>query len=82
LRSPTIGQACGEIVEAARGHFAEADKIMAGLPRASVRAPRIMGLVYRSMLERLVARGFAEPRARIRIPKAYLLWIVLRHALI
>jgi presqualene diphosphate synthase len=47
-----------------------------------VRAPRIMGLVYRSMLERLVARGFAEPRARIRIPKAYLLWIVLRHALI
>jgi phytoene synthase len=82
LRSPTIGQACGEIIEAARGHFAEADKIMAGLPRASVRAPRIMGLVYRSMLERLVARGFAEPRARIRIPKAYLLWIVLRHALI
>ncbi|HEY6255987.1 MAG TPA: squalene/phytoene synthase family protein, partial [Xanthobacteraceae bacterium] len=82
LRSATLGQACAEIVAGARGHFAEADKIMAGLPRRSVRAPRIMGLVYHAMLQRLAARGWAAPRQRIRIPRPYLLWIVLRHALV
>ncbi|HEY6259097.1 MAG TPA: presqualene diphosphate synthase HpnD [Xanthobacteraceae bacterium] len=82
LRSATLAQACAEIVASARGHFAEADKIMAGLARQSVRAPRIMGLVYRSMLDRLAARGWSAPRQRIRIPRPYLLWIVLRHALV
>jgi len=82
LRSPTLGQACAELVARAREHFAQADKIMARLPRRSVRAPTIMGLVYRSMLERLVVRGWSPPRQRIRIPRARLLWIVLRHALV
>ena len=82
LRSPMLGQACADVIAAARSHFTEADKIMARLPRRSVRAPRIMGLVYRAMLRRLVARGWSPPRSRIRIPRAHLLWIVLRHALI
>ncbi len=82
LRGPTLGQACAELVARARGHFAEADKIMAGLPRRSVRAPRIMGLVYRAMLDRLTARGWSAPRQPIRVPRALLLWIVLRHALV
>jgi presqualene diphosphate synthase len=82
LRSPTIGEACAELVERAREHFAQADKIMAGLPRRRVRAPRIMGLVYGSMLDRMVARGWAPPRQPIRVPRARLLWIVLRHAVV
>jgi squalene synthase HpnD len=82
LRSPTLGQACAELVARARDHFAQADKIMAGLPRRRVRAPRIMGLVYRSILDRLAARGWSAPRQPIRVPRALLLWIVLRHALV
>jgi len=82
LRSAALGQACAELVVRAREHFVEADAIMGGLPRKSVRAPRIMGLVYRSILERLAARGFAAPRQPIRVPRALLLWIVLRHALV
>jgi phytoene synthase len=82
LRSPTLGQACAELVARARDHFAQADKIMAGLPRRRVRAPRIMGLVYRSILDRLAARGWSAPRQPIRVPRAMLLWIVLRHALV
>jgi phytoene synthase len=82
LRSPTLAAACAEIVASARAHFTEADKIMARLPRKSVRAPRIMGLVYRAVLGRMVARGWSPPRQRIRIPRAHLLWIVFRHALI
>jgi squalene synthase HpnD len=82
LRSPMLGQACAELVARARDHFAQADTIMAGLPRRSVRAPRIMGLVYRSILDRLTARGWSPPRRPIRLPRPLLLWIVLRHALV
>jgi squalene synthase HpnD len=82
LRSATLGQACAELVARAREHFAQAEAIMARLPRKSVRAPRIMGLVYRAILDRLVARGWSAPRQPIRLPRARLLWIVLRHALI
>ena len=82
LRSATLGTACAELVARAREHFGEAEAIMARLPRKSVRAPRIMGLVYRAILDRLVARGWSAPRQPIRLPRARLLWIVLRHALV
>ncbi len=82
LRSPALGAACAELVERAYRHFAEADAVMARAPRRTVRAPRIMGKVYRSMLDRMVARGWSAPRQRIRVPRALLLWIVLRHALV
>jgi presqualene diphosphate synthase len=82
LRNATLGQACAELVARAREHFAQADEIMAVLPRKSVRAPRIMGLVYRSILDRLAARGWASPRQAIRVSRPRLLWIVLRNALV
>jgi phytoene synthase len=82
LRSAALPQVCTELVERAREHFVQANQIMGALPRKSVRAPRIMGLVYGSILERLAARGWAAPRQPIRVPRARLLWIMLRHALI
>jgi phytoene synthase len=82
LRSPTLAKACAEVVEQARTHFHEADKIMARAPRKAVRAPRVMGEVYRAILDLLLARGFAAPRHAVRIPRARLAWIVLRFALI
>jgi phytoene synthase len=82
LCSPMLGKACAQIIDRARHHFAEADKVMTRCPRKGVRAPRIMGEVYRSILDRLIARGFKAPRPPVRVPRARLLWIVLRHALI
>jgi squalene synthase HpnD len=82
LRSPALPKACAEVVERARAHFREADKIMARVPRKAVRAPRVMGEVYRTILDMLVARGFSAPRHAVRIPRARLAWIVLRFALI
>src|SRR5258705_2362119 len=49
LDSPALPNACARLVERARGHFAEAAAIMARSPRQAVRAPRIMGEVYRSI---------------------------------
>jgi presqualene diphosphate synthase len=82
LRSPALGQVCAEMVARARTHFGEADSIMARSPRRVVRAPRVMAEVYRSILDRLVARGWSPPRDRIRVPRVRLIWIVLRNALV
>jgi phytoene synthase len=82
LASPALAQVCGRIVAFARGHFAQAEKIMAGCPRRAVRAPRIMGTVYRAILDGMAGRGFAPPRARVRVSRWRLLAIVLRYAII
>jgi squalene synthase HpnD len=82
LRSPALAQACGELVERARAHFVEADTIMARSTRQSVRAPRIMGEVYRLILEGMAARGWDAPRERVRVSRARLGWILLRYAIV
>jgi presqualene diphosphate synthase len=82
LANSMLGNACTCVVERARGHFAQADKIMARSPRRCVRAPRIMGEAYRLILQRLVARGWSPPRHPIRLPRPRLLWIIMRHAFI
>jgi presqualene diphosphate synthase len=79
LARPTIGEACNAVVAMAKSHFREAQAIMAKNPRRVVRAPRIMGEAYRAILDALIARGFAPPRAAIRLPRAKLIFIVLRN---
>jgi presqualene diphosphate synthase len=82
IADPKIEWACHALVERARAHFAKAGDIMARCPPRSVRAPRLMGAVYKAILARLVARGFGSPRTPVRIPKALLLWMLLRHAIV
>jgi phytoene synthase len=81
LAEPRIEWACHTIVDRARAHFTKANDIMARCPPRAVRAPRLMGAVYKAILARLVARGFGSPRAPVRIPKALLVWMLLRHAI-
>jgi phytoene synthase len=63
-------------------HFAKSDEIMARNPRRIVRAPRIMSKYYGSILQRLVARGFAPPRDPVRVNRVTKFAIVLRYAFI
>jgi phytoene synthase len=79
---PDLDAACNMVIERARGHFVEADKIMARSPRRVVRAPRIMGKAYRKILDTMAVRGFAPPRERVRISKPHLIGIALRYAFI
>jgi presqualene diphosphate synthase len=79
LAHPAISKVCAVIVELAQEHFAKAKTIMAQSPRRVVRAPRIMGEAYRVILEALVVRDFAPPRPPIRLPRAKLVFIVLRN---
>jgi len=82
LASPGIGKACASMVAAAKAHFREAEAIMAASRRATVRTPRVMAAAYGSMLDAMIARGFAAPRTPVKLRKSRLLWIVLRHAII
>lgn len=79
LAHPALGAVCAVIAARAEDHFRAARKIMAQNPRKVVRAPRIMGEAYHLILEMLIARGFAPPRGRVRLPRARLLFIVLRN---
>ena len=63
-------------------HFQKADEIMNRNKRRAVRAPRIMSKYYRAILDLLVARGFAAPRAPVRVNKMARIAIILRYALI
>jgi len=80
--NPRLGEACIVLAERAREHFTQANEIMSRCPRRVVRAPKIMGGVYRQMLEGMISRGWARPRNRVRINKPRLIWIALRHAFV
>jgi presqualene diphosphate synthase len=82
LASAALGSACAPVIERARTHFAAADAIMGRNPRRAVKAPRIMGEVYRSYLDGMTARGWAPPRARVKATRSRLIWIILRHAFV
>ena len=79
---PTLPKVCMPLVARAQTHFDKADEIMRRNPRRAVRAPRIMSKYYRAILELLVARGFAAPRAPVRLNKVARVLILLRYALI
>ena len=79
---PDLPKVCAPLVARARDHFEKADDIMARQPRRVVRAPKIMSKYYGAILGLLVARGFAAPRAPVRLNKLAKLAIVLRYAFI
>ena len=81
LANPAIGDACALVAARAQDHFCQSDAIIARCPGRVVRTPRIMSAGYRMILERLIARGWRAPRARVRLRRSLLLWSVVRSAL-
>ena len=79
LANPAIAKPCAALVALAQAEFKKAGAIMAQNPRRAVRAPRIMAEAYRLILEALIARGFAPPRAPVHLPRAKFLLIVARN---
>jgi squalene synthase HpnD len=75
---PRIEGVCQEVAQHARGHFAEARKILDRSPSRVARTPRIMGEAYGYIFERLMARGFKTPRTKLKLGKVKLLLIVAR----
>jgi len=82
LNDPAIDQACREVARLAHGHYREAERILAAGPKGNLRAPRLMGAVYSEILRRMEEAGWLPPRRRVRVPKAQLAMIVLRHGVL
>jgi squalene synthase HpnD len=82
IADPALPKVCAPLVARARTHFEKADEVMDRNRRRVVRAPRIMSKYYGAILQLLVARGFAPPRAPVRLNKLARLAIVLRYALV
>ncbi|QET05995.1 MULTISPECIES: presqualene diphosphate synthase HpnD [Cupriavidus] len=78
---PNIDRVCIALAHEAQTHYDASAAIMARCPSRLVKSPRIMFDVYHGILTRLLARGWRPPRARVRVPKARLVWILLRHTL-
>ncbi len=79
---PRLPDVCAPLVTQARAHFEASDQIMARHARRVVRAPRIMSEYYHAILGLMVRRGFASPRAAVRLGTIPRLLILARHGLI
>ena len=82
ISDPRVDAACRALAAEARRHYAAADEVMSARPRGRLAAPRLMEKVYGRILERTQAAGWAPPRRRVKLAKAELFWILLRHGLL
>jgi phytoene synthase len=81
LAHPALGEACAAVAAKAREHYARAAAVMAACSKRAVRAPGLMAAAYGSILDRLVARGFAPPRAPVHASRLKIVLALLRSAL-
>ena len=79
---PKLARACVEVATRARAHFDKSNSIMAAAPRAAVKAPRLMAAVYGSILDRMLADGFAPPRRRVKAGRLRILSAFLRYGIL
>lgn len=82
LAHPALDSVCRRVAARAREHFETAEAIMNRTPRRQVRTPRVMGEVYRSLLERMIARGWSSSRDKISVSKPRLIRILLQYAIV
>lgn len=79
LAHPALPKACDPVLQRAREHYVQADLVMAGLPKSALKAPYMMSIGYRSILDNLAARGFAPPRTPVHVSRLKLVVALLRH---
>ena len=80
--NPRVAIACMEVARRARGHFDQAQSVMASVSRRAVRAPRLMAAAYRSLLDNMTAQGFVPPRVRVRPSRMRVLGALLYYGVL
>jgi phytoene synthase len=82
LGDARVDSACRALAARTLDHFAAAGRLMRSRPKGKLLAPRLMAAVYGALLQDMLAQGWAPPRARVRMSKPRLLWIVARCSLL
>lgn len=78
---PGLDCVCAQVARQAQHEFDAAAIVMRRHPGPAVRAPRLMGAVYRVLLARLQARGWASPRVPVKVGRIARVGILLGHVL-
>jgi len=81
LGHPGLGTACAAMAQEAHQRFTRSVQLIAACDRGAVRPAIVMMQVYRLILERLEARGWAAPRRPVRVSRTEKAWIAVRHGL-
>jgi len=81
LASPNLPLVCARGVREARQHFNLARSAMARCDRRAMKPARLMAATYAAVLDRLEARGWADPEKRVSVPAWEKLVIAVRYGL-
>jgi phytoene synthase len=81
VSSPRIDPVCRGVAEIAHRHYRESDAIMRASRRGDLRPPKLMSAAYAAILCEMEKAGWTPPRHRVRLAKAQLIWLLLRHGL-
>ena len=82
VSDPRVDVACRWVAVRAHEHYRAADAVLKTRPTGRIRSPRLMGAVYSQILREMEAVGWVAPRHRVKVGRARLIWIVLRHGLV
>ncbi len=82
LAHPGLDRACRFLAHRARVHYQAADHVLKAKPPGSLRTPSLMSAVYGEILTGMETAGWARPRARVKIGRPRLLWLILTRGLI
>ncbi len=81
LADPALARVCEALVARARERFARSGELLGACERRSVKPAVLMMEIYRRILDRLEARGWAPPRRRVRVSRPEKAWVALRYGL-
>jgi phytoene synthase len=81
LDHPGLDRACRWLAAKAHEHYRAAGAVLRKHPAGRLRAPRLMGAVYRTILKRMERQGWAAPRERVSLGKGTLVWILATRGL-
>ena len=81
LDQPALAKVCDSLAERAEARFAETRYLLGLCHRRALKPSVLMMEVYRRILQRLRARGWATPRRPVRLSGLEKLWILLRYGI-
>ncbi len=81
LANPALPAACAELADEAKRSFMATDVALAACDRRLMRPAVVMRAVYGRLLDRLVARGWADRGSDPAPSRTVKLWLALRHGL-
>lgn len=82
VADPACAVVCNDLARKAQERFDECAIRLSMCDRDKSRAPRLMMMAYRRLLEKIVLRGWRTPGTRISLSAFEKAWLVLRYGLI